>query len=337
MSYASYGFNNMTTHETKTVKHPYSSLLVIDSEDRNVSSSIDISSGTPVEFQPWNNFQIQTPDRLATGDINKICLHSVRFPWFIPNIVPQNDNMNIIVGGTTYFIDLASDGASFYTPIEVADLITADLSGSGLSVEWLDHSQRFLWTATGINGTAIQFQATNSPLAGLHVPLTNQQFITMPSLAKSMGFNLATLSITYTPDSALYIFEPCSATDFLYTHYVDIVSTRLLQYRSMIDGASKNPNKKPIITRIYCANENSQNSYDISGNIIPIGSQPFIIHRKIMDKAIKWNSEATVDYLDFQVFDEYGRLVALPDRYLNTLQPNASTFPAFQMTFVLSE
>lgn len=337
MSYAGYGFHNMSMLEEKIVKHPTSSLLVIDSEDRNVASSIDVSQSNPVEFQPWNSFQIQTPDRLATGGISRVCLQSVRFPWYIANINPQNDNMNIIINGTPHYIDLGSDGSTFYSPTEIADAINADLTGTGLTVEWLDGDQKFLWTATGISGEPIIFQATNSPLAGIHVPLTNQQYVTMPSLAKTMGFNLATLSLTYTPNSADYVFNPCSATDLLYTHYVDIVSARLLQYRSMMDGASKNANKKALVARIYCANENSQNSYDISGNIIPQGSQPFIIHRKMMDKTIKWNSEATVDYLDFQVFDEYGRLVQLPDKYLASEAPSAPTYPSFQMTFVLSE
>jgi hypothetical protein len=332
----------MSVSETKTVSHPTSSLLVIDSEDRNISSSIDIGGSTPVEFQPWNNFQIQTPDRLATGNINRICLHSVRFPWFIPNINSQNDNMNIIINGTPAYIDLGADGSAFFSPAEIATAINDELTAlgapfSGLQVAWNNEDQRFYWTATGLSGDTIQFQATCTPLAGLHVPLTNQQYVTMPSLAKTMGFNLATLSITYAVNNVAFEWSPCSATDLLYTHYVDIVSARLLQYRSMIDGASKNSNKKALIARIYCANENSQNSYDIDGNIIPQGSQPFIIHRKIADKTIKWNSEATVDYLDFQVYDEYGRLVALPDKYLQSTQPSASTYPSFQMTFVLSE
>tara|TARA_R110000868_G_scaffold40449_9_gene139548 strand:+ start:1336 stop:2358 length:1023 start_codon:yes stop_codon:yes gene_type:complete len=340
MSYGSYGFHNMSVSDMKTVRHPTSSLLVIDSEDRNVASSVDVSSSNPVEFQAWNNFQIQTPDRLATGGINTIALESIRFPWYIPPITVQNDAMNIIVGDTTVYVDLGVDGAVFTTPKEVEEKINADLVDAGvggLEVTWVPEDQRFVWTAVGLTGVPIRFQAVNNALAGVSVPLTNQQFVTMPSLAKTMGFNLASLSITYTPDDDPYNFSPCSGTDFLYTHYVDIVSTRLLQYRSMMDGASKNANKKALIARIYCANETSMNSYDASGNIITQGSQPFIIHRKIRDKIIKWNSEATVDYLDFQVFDEYGRLVALPDKYLNSPNPNVSTYPSFQMTFALSE
>jgi hypothetical protein len=332
----------MSVSETKTVSHPTSSLLVIDSEDRNISSSIDIGSSTPVEFQPWNNFQIQTPDRLATGGINRVCLHSVRFPWFIPTINPQTDNIIIEINGNPFSINLQSDGSQFFTPVQVADIINDLLTAagapySGLSVAWNNEDQRYYWTATGLSGDTIQFFASNFLLAGEGVPLTNQQYVSMPSLAKTMGFNLASLNYVWTVTDGAFTFAPCSATDFLYTHYVDIVSTRLLQYRSMIDGASKNQNKKALVARIYCANENSQNSYDISGNIIPIGSQPFIIHRKIHDKIVKWNSEATVDYLDFQVYDEYGRLVNLPKATQNAELPIVSTYPSFQMTFVLSE
>jgi hypothetical protein len=106
----------------------------------------------------------------------------------------------------------------------------------------------------------------------------------------------------------------------------------------MIDGASKNASKRPIITRIYCANETSTNSYDLSGNIIPIGTQPFLIHRKIKEKNIAWNSEATVDYLDFQVLDEFGQLVVLPANVSQSLTLlRDTTYPSFQMTLVLAE
>jgi len=313
---------------------PGSSLLVIDSEDRNVASAVNVSSASLVEYQPWNNFRIQTPDRLAVGAVRRIMPKSIRFPWFIPNLNPQNDNMNIVVGGTSYYIDLGAGGSDFYTPQEIATLINNELAGDGvgLAVEWMPGSQRYQWTATDLSGTTIRFQATNSPIAGLHVPLTNEQFVSLPSLCKTMGFNLASLSTTYVPDSADFAFNPCSATECLYTRYVDIVSPRLLQYRKMIDGASKNANKKALITRVYCANETSMNTYDISGNAIPIGTQPFIIHRKLNEKDIRWEPEATIDYIDFQLYDEYGNLVQLP-----VVEFEPSTFPSFQMTFNLSE
>jgi len=337
MSYAGYGFNNMSSSDKKTVYHPTSSLLVIDSEDRNVSSSIDIGASTPVEFQRWNNFQIQTPDRLATGAINNIKLKSVRFPWYIPNITDWNNSLDIqINGGTIYTYNLSP---GFYSPSEIATALNDNQPTNGITWVWSSQQSSFYVDVSGAAvGVPITFIATNLGIFNTDVAMTSQQFVTLPSLARTLGFTLASLNQTYTSAVQDTVW-PTGYTDCLYTHYVDIVSPRLLQYRSMIDGASKNTNKKPIITRIYCANENSQNSYDLSGNIIPVGTQPFLIFRKMDEKSIRWNSEATVDYLDFQVYDEFGRLVIQPVDELgaNPIIKSQTTYPSFQMTFVLSE
>jgi hypothetical protein len=350
MSYAGYGFNNMSTSETKTVKHPSSSLLVIDSEDRNVATSAQVSATNAVEVQPYNNFIIQTPDRLATGGICRIMPKMIRFPWFIPNIVPSNSTFNILLNQgvpgiayptTTVNINLTTAVNTFVSPDELADFINAEIVAQApaytLVVAWFPSKQAFGWSLNGLT-YRVRFQATNQFVNGTN-PLTSEQFYAFPNLLKTMGFTPAALDpTTFISNVATgFIFYPGGGTDFLYTRYVDICSSRLLQYRKLIDGASKNSNKKPIIARIYCANENSMNSYDLSGNIIPIGSQPFIIHRSIHQKDIAWNSEATVDYLDFQVFDEYGQLVQLPSVTLNGVNTLLYTYPSFQMTFALSE
>jgi hypothetical protein len=337
MSYAGLGFHNMSVSDTKTVRHPTSSLLVIDSEDRNVATSVDISSSSAVENQPWNNFQIQTPDRLATGAINTVKLKSVRFPWYIPNITSRNYEIAVSINGIVTSVDLA---IRFTSPKDASDQLTTALynpgTGVGIQVTWNNTSQSFSWTAVGLSGASIVIVPINSTVS--QIGLTQEQYVVNPSLAKTMGFSLKTLYQTYNITSANQTFIINSPTEFLYTHYVDIVSARLLQYRRMIDGASKNASKRPIITRIYCANENSQNSYDLSGNIIPIGTQPFLIHRKIKEKSIAWNSEATVDYLDFQVLDEFGQLVVLPANVSQSLTLlRDTTYPSFQMTLVLAE
>jgi hypothetical protein len=339
MSYASFGFNNMQVKEKNTVYHPSSSLLVIDSGDRNISTSNQVSeTNAQPEQQPWNNFSIQTPDRLATGGINKICLHSIRFPWFIPNITLANNSLILLLDGTDINITIPTDGSTFFTGLEIATImngllvpeVTAFRAGASIVITWIPKSQRFQWVATGLNNVDISFAAA-VPYFPTEVA-DPEQFYFNPSLPLTMGFNYSQLSTTYIPPSdAAYTFFPSSPTELLYTRYVDIVSPRLLQYRRMMDGASKNNSRKPIIARIYCANENSQNSYDIAGNVIPQGTEPFLIHRKISDKSILWNPEATVDYLDFQVFDEFGAFVAVPSL------ASKNVYPSFQMTFVLSD
>lgn len=320
----------MSVSETKTVKHPASSLLVIDSEDRNVASSINISGSSPVEYQPWNNFVIQTPDRLATGAINRIVPKSIRFPWYIPNITLRNCSLQVEINNSgvfnTYIVT-----RGFLSPEAIAYDMSSQQPDIGLEWKWDNINQQFYVI---VSGSAVGVPIEFSCIKPDGTVYTNEEFVSNPSLAKTLGFTLFGLSQTYTQPTDGSNIYPTGYTDCLYTRYVDIVSTRLLQYRKMMDGASKNANKKALITRVYCANENSMNSYDLSGNIIPVGTQPFLIHRKIMEKDILWNSEATIDYIDIQVFDEYGSLVVLPSA--SYFSPS-TTYPSFQMTFVLSE
>lgn len=337
MSYASFGFNNMQTPGSASFRYATSSLLVIDSDDRNVASSAQVGTVPgQVELQPWNSFKIQTPDRLATGGIASICLKSIRFPWYIPNITAQNNVFRVEINGVVTDAVLAAD---FTSPENIAGLLTGQLFNSaiprGIEIEWAEDLQSFRINAIGYAGVPIIIRAYNPSVSNSN--LTESLFQSNASLAKTMGLTAANLNRTFTPTTANETIVVSSSTVCLYTRYVDIVSTRLLQYRRMIDGASKNANKKAIITRVYCANENSANDYDLSGNIMPIGTKPFVIHRKFKEKVMLWNTEATIDYLDFDVYDEYGNLVALPRQDPVFLQNPKRTYPGFQMTYTLNE
>jgi hypothetical protein len=313
-----------------TTQHPSSALLLIDSEDRNVSSVVQVGSQSLPEYQPWNNFVIQTPDRLMTGAVSKVMLKSVRFPWYIPNITINNSFIQINIAGSASPVYFVTPG--FYTPQQLATELTASHPANGITWVWDDQKQQF---GLSLAGPALNVAISVVALDLNEGVMTPEQFVSQPSLAKTLGFTNASLNVQYTVPTArtIYITNP---TDCLYTRYVDIVSTRLLQYRYMLDGVSKNASKKALVTRIYCANETSMNQYDAAGNIIPIGTKPFVIHRKVDEKSIKWNPEGTIDSLDFQVYDEYGHLVPLPQIVTNTALTAvlATTYPSFQMTFV---
>ena len=308
-----------------TTQHPSSALLLIDSEDRNTSTVVQVGGDTLPEYQPWNNFVIQTPDRLMTGAVSKVMLKSVRFPWYIPNITTRNNTIQITgTAGAVYFVN-----EGFYTPQQLATALNDSVNPNGITWFWDDQNQRF---GLALTGAAVSTDITIEAIGQNDEILTGEAFLTQPSLAKTLGFTNATLGVIYNVPTARSIY-PAGPTDCLYTRYVDIVSTRLLQYRYMLDGASKNASKKALVTRIYCANETSTNQYDPTGNIIPIGTRPFVIHRKVEEKGIKWNPEGTIDSLDFQVYDEYGQLVPLPP-ILPVNNNIATTYPSFQMTFV---
>lgn len=374
MSYSGLGFGNngMEARETHLVtRHPASSLLVIDSEDRNISSSSQVATPTIAngvsfylpEAQPWNNFKIQTPDRLLTGDVTKIMLKGIRFPWAIPNITPLNNYMKITItgGGATPPATLTipiTMPIGFNTPADFVRIINGQILANGapsaaaLSIAWNYTNSSFIWTITGYAGGTFLIEAFNKALNNNGTtPLTYGQYLTNPSLPRTMGMSSTVMfyNINNAPavpgfpigDSPEVIVG--SRTTLLYTNYVDIVSVRLNQYRTIQDGASKNISRRPLLTRLYCANETSTQEFDISGNPIPIGSQSFLINRKICEKAVPWDPNATLDYLDFTIYDEFGDFVYTPPTAigtgLNTTYASNSytTYPSFQMTLLISE
>jgi hypothetical protein len=68
---------------------------------------------------------------------------------------------------------------------------------------------------------------------------------------------------------------------------------------------------------------------------------PFIIHRQFKNpKAVMWNKEASVDWLDIAIYDEFGNLVPLGSTVVKSAAnkvPANPTFPDFQITLLASE
>jgi hypothetical protein len=311
-----------------------SSILVIDSDDRNVSTTLGLNPLTG-ENQPWNDFQITLPDRLVTGSINSLMLKELVMPWAIPNITTYNNTMVIASTSTPnpfqYNITLTP---GFYQPSDIATAINTQITTQGaggmgvhITVQWDAVSSYFDWGAIDIEGQTVTFEVEGIPA----IP----QYIQNPSLMKTMGFSYAQfaqqLSVPIGNNNFLF---STGSTSCLYTSYVDIVSTRLNQYRKLQDGASKNASRQPFVTRVYCANETSMNPS--SGN--PVGTEYFVINRQFREKVIAWSPEGTIDSLDFRVYDQYGNLVWLPSQSYNPAIWGASVYPGFKMTFkVVSE
>lgn len=313
-----------------------SSILVIDSDDRNISTTLEINTQTG-ETQPWNDFQITLPDRLMTGSINSLMLKEVVMPWAIPNITNNNNRMVIASTSTpnpfNYTISLTP---GFYTPSDIATAINNQITTQGaggmgvhITIAWDPVNSYFNWTAVDIEGQTVAFETPGIS----SIP----QYIQNASLMKTLGFSYAQFAQQLSvPIGNNNLAFNTGATSCLYTSYIDIVSTRLNQYRKLQDGASKNASRQPFVTRIYCANETSTNP--TSGN--PVGTEYFVINRQFREKVIAWSPEGTIDSLDFRVYDQYGKLVWLPaySAFYNPDIWGASVYPGFKMTFkVVSE
>jgi len=126
-------------------------------------------------------------------------------------------------------------------------------------------------------------------------------------------------------------------TELLYSEYVDIVSNKLNYYTDQKDGSSDPLTSDSLVCRLYLTDEISLangNGQDFS--------QPFIIHRQFKNpKAVMWNKNAVVDWLDISVYDEYGELVPLPQISVSNGTDPASfkegAYPNFQITLLATE
>jgi len=320
----------------------YSSLLVIDSDDRNNAQSVQ-NTGNQAEYQPWNNFVIRTPDRLLTGEPKSIRLSSIRFPWAIPNINAQTNKMDIVItppGGPAQVVqvDLSPDLNQILTPQQIALYITQQTEDSGIVVSYDPTQQQFSFAAQGlVPNSVITFNAYNNVYGGA-APLNPQQYGNLPSLCHLLGLTPSQVFVGKTSSgSALNIVG--SFTNCLYTNYVDIASTKLNQYRTIADGSSINQTSRTLITRLYCANETSQSQVvynDGVASIVPVGTYPFVIHRHFCEKSIRY-ATSSIGELDFQVYDQYGNLVQLPTQEYFSLDKINKVYPGFQMTFVVGE
>ena len=313
-------FPSLPTERVVTSKMS-SSLLVIDSDDRNVSTDLTVNPQT-FDIQPWNNFQITTPDRLMTGAVTSLMLKEVVFPWAIPNITSYNNVINVNSTGTAPFSVTITIPPGFYVPSDLVTILNAQLA-TYATVSWSNINSRFTWTILNQAGNTVNFDVPGITTVG--------QYVSQPSLLKTLGFSYAQwqVPIVVPAGNAAYQFNS-SSTSLLYTSYVDIVSSRINQYRKLQDGASKNASRSQFVTRLYCANETSTNP--TTGN--PVGTEYFVINRQVCEKVINWEPHGTIDVLDFQVRDEYGNLVWIPV-YSNGNAPNApANYPSFKMTFV---
>ena len=148
-------------------------------------------------------------------------------------------------------------------------------------------------------------------------------------------------------------------TTLQYTQYIDIVSDKLHQYTTNRDGNSDNFFSRNLLCRLYISDESSnivqavQSSVTSPGGAAPITTTstpvqfipgvngPFIIHRQFKNpKSVMWNKEASVDWLDIAIYDEFGNLVPLGSTVTKSAAnkvPANPTYPDFQITLLASE
>ena len=303
---------------TEIMRTPATQYFTLNSKNRN-QNSVTGSNETTNVVQPWNNFRLQRPQALMNSFATRVVVSEVNFPWYIPNISYNN---YVALFETTAGNRLYVFSPGFYTP---EDFVTS-------------------WNTNGIlgdpvlsyDGTIGKFTLTASSTSSFTLkPLTNniQQNQNQPATTSNRGLLWETLGFADYVNQTVPISGELrgNPTNFLYTQFVDIVSDKLNQYSTTRDGSS-DVNSGNLVCRLYCSDE-------ISLNQQQAGWVPFNIHRQFKNaKAVMWNKEANIDWLDISVYDEWGFLVPLT--YAGVVSDDTirlAPYPNFQVTMLANE
>jgi hypothetical protein len=320
------------TEPTEVARTPSTTYCVLNSADRFVNSQ---PGQVNTIVAPYNDFRLQKPQALLDAFARRIQVSEVRFPWYIPNILPANSYFLLFVkiDGITTPIKV-NIPAGFYEPAALAAAITTDIS-NGFFAAGLPSTEAPLMTYSSYQfrlvtpptatDTAYALASPSTPFpAGPAYgdPMTPYQYQTSASLLRTLGFNVGALTFNYASPN----FSPTGFrgqfTTCLYTDYIDIVSNKFNSYADVRDGASGLNTSSSLVCRIYAADECSITSPQ------PIGTAPFVIHRQFKTpKSVQWNPEAFLDWLDISVFDQYGKLIDM----------SFGEYPDFQITLIASE
>jgi hypothetical protein len=121
-----------------------------------------------------------------------------------------------------------------------------------------------------------------------------------------------------------------------YTDWVDICSPTLCQAQFVRDGnTNQEVIRRDLICRLYISSEISTFLTD------PVGSRPFVIHRQFKNaKVMKWTAERSIDAIDIQLYDMFGKPLPTPQLYV-AAAPAAQTASSgaadFAITFLVDE
>jgi hypothetical protein len=314
---------------TSTRRAPKSSLLLINSKDSKING---VQNGT------YNNYFINTQKIVGLGQIKRVGVSEVIFPWITPNVnngynynpTPNPDPLEPPTqpSGTNTFVFaglVAGVVQCFYVKLPERFFSAADATTSLLARL---NSLAFLKNIDGTPATSlygvfnVQYNtnsdgliniANNLPFVICTIPKQYEGVYTINSyLSELMGFipkkfdsitaaNFTTVA-RYTGNFPL----------MTYTTYVDVCSNALCKFQKLKDSLTQYSYTN-VICRIYFTTPTNLENF-------PFGQQPcpsFYVKFSNV-KFMEWNPDQMIGGIDIQYFDDKGQPLYIP----TTVNPN---------------
>jgi hypothetical protein len=317
-------------HENSiTARTPHNALLLISSKDRfridpkqNNSYSLDSESGT------YNNFFINQEKLNGFGQIKRVGVSEVSFPWTTPNV---NERNNLFL-----FADGSGNGLCYGIQIQEGFYDASTLS---LEIQFQLNNNIFLYPSFTTASTYGQpnWQAIYEPINNT-ITIKNDP----PPLDPPIYFLPSSAPLgTPTPQNYLgSLFSlPVATFESIndgqqpqvsavkggyammeYTRYIDVCSDTLCKFQALKDSLTQQTYTN-IICRLYL-NSQSINLPSADNTISQKGDAQFFVkftNIKMMD----WNPDNMIGGFDIKYLDDAGQPLYIPPQ--NTLIPQYFT------------
>jgi hypothetical protein len=302
-----------------------------------VLNSRDATGGNGYNSLTFN----ATNQNIIQGNITRIGVNEINFPYDIPNI---QDNTNLfyinlldVAGGTVEHELEIVIPKGWYTGAELAN----DISGAIIAAATTEGIPSPALNTPGIqylaSSNVFVFTAPSAPTAPTYNGVW--QFIspytypdgspsTTNTLGKDifsiMGFSpqqnpLRQISSAGEPLVSAFPFSGGSAI-LSYTQYIDVCSPQLCKFQYFRDGSTTNlARRSDVICRLYISNNIAIQENE--------GLRPFTINRQFLNsRMLKWTADNAVGTIDIQLYDDVGQ----PLRTQYQPRPYQITFNAYE-------
>lgn len=310
---------------TETIRASKSALLLISSKDSKINGS---QNGT------YNNFLINNQKIPGLGQIKRVGVSEVSFPWITPNVNNGFNKSSINTdprtnqpSGTNTFVFAGIVGGviqCFYAKV-IEAFYTADTIAPSLQLA-LNNSLRNIdgtFYGPGYGNFVVSYDADGD---GLIKVSNDLPFVisTIPKpyigvyninsyLSELMGFIPKTFElITVANFPVGGLTYKGSFPLMTYTSYVDVCSNALAKFQKLKDSLTQY-NYTNVICRIYFATPTNIQPF-------PFGTQPcpsfYIKFSNI--KFMEWNPDQMIGGIDLQYYDDKGQPLYIP----TSINPN---------------
>ena len=293
-----------------TQRYPQSAYLLIDSQDRYLLNKNGFYEAKP-ETSP-NNIYISHQRLNGFGEIKRVSVTDISFPWRTPNINIRNNIFELRINNVDVYLTVPED---FYKPSELA-----------LKMQTIANSSSGFRTIASQGGVPVYtplgqpFSVTTDAIGRFTIIATNATFTTKTltdvtgyesSINQVINFDTPPAPLS-PPNAPVPVFTTYRGgiPSMAYTRYIDFVSTNLTKHQRLKDSLTQ-LNYTNIIYRLYLDNTLDMPLTDDTF----FGSRPCDIYRQIANpKYVMWNKNEMISAVDIQLYDDAGELLYIPSQ-----------------------